>query len=146
VREKRPWSRYWRRWIEALRNKSEPGGLALRARDIAYRNTTIVLAFWILSGGAAETVHCQANVEGIIVISNISFDQKFAFEVHRHLSAECGASPFNPALSANRLIGERVSAILPSQANIQPGCSEQTWRHHDSQPSMDYPESGVRSD
>jgi hypothetical protein len=39
----------------------------LKARNIAYWITTIVLAFCILSGGAAETVHYQANVEGIIV-------------------------------------------------------------------------------
>jgi hypothetical protein len=37
----------------------------LKARNIAYWITTIVLAFCILSGGAAETVHYQANVEGI---------------------------------------------------------------------------------
>ncbi len=39
----------------------------MKARNIAYWITTIVLAFCILSGGAAETVHYQANVEGIIV-------------------------------------------------------------------------------
>jgi plasmid stabilization system protein ParE len=39
----------------------------LKARSIAYWITTIVLAFCIRSGGAAETVHYQANVEGIIV-------------------------------------------------------------------------------
>jgi len=33
----------------------------LKARSIAYWITTIVLAFCILSGGAAETVHYQAN-------------------------------------------------------------------------------------
>jgi hypothetical protein len=46
---------------------SKLGGPALNARNIAYWITTIVLAFWILSGGAAETVHYPANVEGIIV-------------------------------------------------------------------------------
>ena len=39
----------------------------MKARNIAYWITTIVLAFCILSGGAAETVHYQANVEGIVV-------------------------------------------------------------------------------
>jgi hypothetical protein len=39
----------------------------LKARNIAWWITTIVLAFRILRGCAAETVHYQANVEGIIV-------------------------------------------------------------------------------
>ena len=37
------------------------------AKNIIYWTTTVALAFCILSGGAAETVHCQANVEGIDV-------------------------------------------------------------------------------
>lgn len=44
-----------------LRNKSEPGSPALKAGNIAYWITTIVLAFCILSCGAAETVHYHAD-------------------------------------------------------------------------------------
>jgi hypothetical protein len=39
----------------------------LKARNIAYWISTIVFAFRIPSGRAAETVHYQANVEGITV-------------------------------------------------------------------------------
>lgn len=39
----------------------------MNAKNIAYWVITIVLAFCILSGGAAEAVHMQANVEGIVV-------------------------------------------------------------------------------
>ena len=39
----------------------------MNAKNVAYWIITIVLAFCILSGGAAEAVHYQANVDGIVV-------------------------------------------------------------------------------
>jgi uncharacterized membrane protein YphA (DoxX/SURF4 family) len=39
----------------------------VKARNTIYWTVTVVLAFCILSGGAAEAVHYQANVEGVVV-------------------------------------------------------------------------------
>lgn len=39
----------------------------MKTRNVAYWIITIVLAFCILSGGAAEALHYQANVDGIVV-------------------------------------------------------------------------------
>ena len=39
----------------------------MNAKNIAYWFITIVLAFCILSGGAAEALHYQANVDGIVM-------------------------------------------------------------------------------
>ena len=39
----------------------------MNAKKVAYWTITIILAFCILSGGAAEAVHMQANVDGIVV-------------------------------------------------------------------------------
>lgn len=39
----------------------------MKAQNVAYWIITSVLAFCILSGGAAEALHFQANVDGIVV-------------------------------------------------------------------------------
>lgn len=39
----------------------------MKTRNVAYWIITIVLAFCILSGGAAEALHFEANVDGIVV-------------------------------------------------------------------------------
>ncbi|MGH6846490.1 MAG: DoxX family protein, partial [Methylocella sp.] len=41
--------------------------MSLKTRNIGYWVATGVLAFCILSGGAAETVHFQGNVEGVVM-------------------------------------------------------------------------------
>ena len=48
------------------RNEDQEGGATLKIKGIAYWVTTAMLAFGLLSGGAAQLAHQRETVTGIV--------------------------------------------------------------------------------